>query len=117
MIDKITILEIKCEKIVAPEAAANVLKELTLLVETVAREALSVDGIAGLKAELAAANRKLWDIEDRLREKEAAKAFDDEFIALARAVYFTNDARARLKREINALLGSGLVEEKSYAPY
>jgi hypothetical protein len=68
-------------------------------------------------AELKAINEALWEIEDKIRDKELAQAFDAEFIELARAVYFTNDKRAAVKRQINLALGSGLVEEKSYKPY
>ena len=73
--------------------------------------------VAPVKKDLARVNEALWEIEDRIRDKEAAKAFDAEFIELARSVYVTNDQRAALKRQINQLLASELVEEKGYASY
>jgi hypothetical protein len=114
LIDKITILEIRLERLGAPGAIANVQQELALL-----REALPEPsaGLQRLRAELLAVNRRLWDIEDAIRRKEAASAFDAGFIELARSVYRTNDERTRIKREINALLQSDLVEEKHYASY
>ena len=114
LIDKITILEIKRDRIAAPRARANVLRELGVL----ARVAAAVEGIGGLTAlvfRLKSVNRDLWEIEDAIREEEARGRFGAKFVALARAVYVTNDRRAAIKREINALLGSALVEEKSYA--
>ena len=117
VIDKITILEIKSEKLTAPDALANVRTELALLAG-VAREALAEnDRLSDLKAQLQSVNQALWDIEDEIREKEARQVFDDGFIALARSVYRQNDARAAIKRQINDLLGSEIVEEKSYQPY
>ncbi len=117
VIDKITILEIKARRILAEPARANVRKELGLLTETVASQVLRRDDVHSFKLRLLEANEKLWDIEDRIRDKEAAKAFDSEFIELARSVYTVNDERAELKREISKLLGSGLTEEKSYSAY
>jgi hypothetical protein len=117
VIDKITILEIKSQKITAASALANVRKELKLLTETIAQDALTRSDVQALKIRLAVANRKLWDIEDHIREKEAAKSFDAEFIELARSVYFTNSERSQVKREINECVGSGLTEEKSYSAY
>jgi len=117
VIDKITILEIKSEKLTAPDALANVRTELALLAG-VAREALAEnDRLSDLKAQLQSVNQALWDIEDEIREKEARQVFDDGFIALARSVYRQNDARAAIKRQINDLLGSEIVEEKSYKSY
>lgn len=115
VIDKITILEIKSERLSEARALANVRKELALLAE-IAVPVLA-GNIADLKAQLRALNAKLWDIEDNIRAKEAAGAFDEEFIALARSVYKTNDARGDLKRRINMELGSALMEEKSYKKY
>jgi 3-methyladenine DNA glycosylase/8-oxoguanine DNA glycosylase len=117
VIDKITILEIKSEKLTAPEALANVRTELALLAE-VARDPLAQNSrLAELKAQLQTVNQALWDIEDDIREKEARQEFDEGFIALARSVYRQNDDRAAIKRRINDLLGSGIVEEKSYRSY
>ena len=117
VIDKITILEIKSEKLTAPDALANVRTELALLAG-VAREALAEnDRLSDLKSQLQSVNQALWDIEDEIRGKEARQEFDDGFIALARSVYRKNDERAAIKRRINDLLGSGIVEEKSYKSY
>jgi len=114
LIDKVTILEIKNERIKMPEALANVRKELALLRE-IAEPALAAEGtVSLLKSELHATNEKLWEIEDLIREKEAAGEFGPDFIALARAVYKNNDERAALKKRINLELASELVEEKSY---
>jgi len=117
LIDKITILEIKAEQIRDPAKVANVRTELDLLGATWAAHPASKTDIGDERARLRAVNQALWDIEDRIRLKEKAKAFDDEFIELARAVYFRNDERAAVKREINEKLGSTLVEEKSYQDY
>jgi hypothetical protein len=117
LIDKITILEIKSRQITDPAKLANVRHELDLLNATWTGDALSQTDISAPRAQLLAVNETLWDIEDRIRLKEKAQAFDQEFIDLARAVYFRNDERAAFKREINLLLGSQLVEEKSYQDY
>ncbi len=117
LIDKITILEIKCERIGDPGKLANVQRELDALNDTWSRSPASSGDIAENRIALKAVNERLWDIEDHIRLKEAAQAFDAEFIRLARSVYFENDERARLKREINTALGSTLVEEKSYQDY
>jgi hypothetical protein len=117
LIDKITILEIKSRRIADPAKLANVRNELNLLNATWANDAASQTDIADERARLLAVNELLWDIEDRIRLKERAQAFDQEFIELARAVYFRNDERAAFKREINLKLGSQLVEEKSYQDY
>jgi hypothetical protein len=113
LLDKISILEIKAERIAAQPARANVERELALLTSVAARLGDN-PGLAGWKRDLRQVNEALWDIEDSIREKEAASRFDQEFIELARAVYRTNDRRARIKREINLSLGSQLIEEKSY---
>ncbi len=115
LIDKITILEIKVARLTGEAARANAAKELTLL-NGIAAPALQGDA-RDIAARLKAVNQALWDIEDRIRDKERAGVFDAEFIELARAVYKTNDARGALKRELNFLLASELVEEKSYKPY
>jgi Family of unknown function (DUF6165) len=117
LLDKITILEIKIERLRAPEAVANATHELALLCDVLAGLSDPPDGLLALRAELAAANRRLWDIEDDIRRKEASRSFDAEFIALAREVYLTNDERSRIKRAINELLGSGIIEEKQYVGY
>ena len=117
LIDKITILEIKAARIADAAKLANVRAELDLLDATWASNAASRTDIASERARLRAVNEALWDIEDRIRIKEKAQAFDAEFVELARAVYFRNDERAAIKREINLRLGSTLVEEKSYADY
>ena len=115
LIDKITILEIKSERLTSESARVNVHKELALLSEIAGRK-ISGD-VAARKAELRAINADLWEIEDRIREMEARQEFDADFIALARSVYRRNDARARVKRALNDLLASEIVEEKSYASY
>ena len=118
LIDKITILEIKQARLTDPGKRRNVSHELTLLQAAWEASAAS-QGVAieDLRVALKAVNEALWDIEDDIRDKERAQAFDAAFIALARAVYHQNDRRAALKREINLRLGSALVEEKSYADY
>ena len=116
-LDKITILEIKRERISDPAKLENVNRELNLLQESWAAHPASKTDISDEMARLKAINEKLWEIEDDIRDKERNKAFDQEFIELARAVYFTNDERAAVKRELNLKLGSELVEEKSYADY
>jgi hypothetical protein len=117
LIDKITILEIKAERIGDDAKLANVRNELELLLATWANAPVSATDIAAARARLKAVNEALWDIEDRIRLKEKAQAFDADFIALARSVYVRNDERAAIKREINLKLGSQLVEEKSYQDY
>ncbi|WP_431636565.1 DUF6165 family protein [Dyella sp. KULCS107] len=117
LIDKITILEIKSQQIRDEVKLANVRTELDLLSATWAAHPASRTDIADERARLLTVNQALWDIEDHIRLKEKAQAFDAEFIELARAVYFRNDERAAVKREINLKLGSQLVEEKSYQDY
>ena len=116
LIDKITILEIKAERLTDAAKRDSVVTELTLLSE-IAAAAQHKPDVAALTAQLKAVNKALWEIEDHIRDKEAAQEFDARFIELARAVYVTNDRRAALKRDLNRVLGSGLVEEKSYKPY
>ena len=117
LIDKITILRIKAERIADPAKLANVRTELAAL--TQARDAaLPQDPrIERLEAELKTVNEALWQIEDEIRDCERAGDFGPRFIGLARAVYQTNDHRAALKRDINLHLGARLIEEKSYRPY
>ena len=117
LIDKITILEIKAEQIRDAVKQANVRTELDLLNATWAAHPASRGDIGAERAQLKAINQKLWDIEDDIRLKEKAQQFDAKFIELARAVYFTNDERAAVKKAINLKLGSKLVEEKSYQDY
>ena len=117
LIDKITILEIKSERIGDSLKLANVRTELDLLNETWSRDPSSRTDIAAERARLRRVNEALWDIEDRIRLKEKSKAFDAEFVELARSVYIRNDERAAIKRTINQKLGSTLVEEKSYEDY
>ena len=117
LIDKITILEIKAERIAEAGKRANVLAELAALSEARAA-AIPPDGeIDRLAAELKAINEALWEIEDAIRACDRAGDFGPRFVELARAVYRTNDRRAELKRAINLHLGARLVEEKSYKPY
>ena len=117
VLDKITILQIKLAHISDAAKRANIQNELDALLPLVAGDAFTADQMQGLMAELKSVNEALWDIEDDIREKEAAKSFDAEFIRLARAVYVTNDKRAEIKKKINLATGSALVEEKSYEPY
>jgi hypothetical protein len=117
LVDKMTILQIKSQRITDAAKVANVRVELTLLETTWRDSPYATSDIDAEWAALRRINEKLWDVEDRLREKELQRTFDQEFIDLARAVYFTNDERAAVKREINTRLGSKIVEEKSYAKY
>ncbi len=117
LIDKITILEIKRARIGDPDKLANVAHELALLSAARERALPASEALAGMTDELRTTNEALWDIEDRIRACEARAEFGAEFVALAREVYRTNDRRAAIKRRINELLGSAIVEEKSYAPY
>ena len=96
---------------------ANVNIELQLLQETWRSSAFASANIDAEWKQLRDINKKLWDIEDDIRDKERERKFDQEFIELARAVYFTNDERAAVKKQINTKLGSKIVEEKSYAKY
>ena len=116
LVDKLTILEIKERRLSSPAAVENVRRELAAL-NKVLSALTPPQGFAALKDGLVAINEALWEIEDKIRAKEAASAFDQEFIDLARAVYFNNDKRAALKREINLLLKSDLIEEKQYTAY
>jgi hypothetical protein len=117
LLDKITILEIKSERMTDPAKLANVRRELEALQATWQACPQATIDIAAPYAALKAVNERLWVIEDDIRLKESRREFDEEFIRLARSVYFENDERARLKRELNVALGSGYVEEKSYADY
>jgi len=117
LLDKIAILQIKSERIGDEAKLANVRNELSALEKTWMAHPAAVKDIARLRRELKEVNERLWVIEDDIRLKEKAQAFDDEFIQLARSVYFENDSRARIKRDINLALGSAYVEEKSYQDY
>ncbi len=116
LLDKITILEIKAERIADRVKRANVARELDALLRC--RDGLGLRGpdLDRLVAELGRVNRRLWEVEDDLRRLEKTETFDADFIRLARSVYRENDRRAEIKREINRVTGSQLVEEKSYSP-
>lgn len=116
-VDKLTILELKLAAILERDKLDNVRREYETLLAAAPHALLVRADIVGLRLRLKMVNAELWRIEDEIRIKERAQAFDEEFIALARAVYVTNDARAALKRDINRLTQSELVEEKSYAAY
>ncbi|MBB5346808.1 hypothetical protein JWG42_13360 [Desulfoprunum benzoelyticum] len=117
LLDKITILEIKSERMADAVKLANVRHELQLLAGVRDRQGLVPDSLAGLVAELRSVNEMLWEIEDAIRECERHQDFGERFVELARSVYFSNDRRAALKYRINRLMGSPVVEEKSYAAY
>lgn len=117
VLDKITILEIKSERMNDREQLANVRHELALLRDAWERSVSPDPAIANLHAELRKVNEALWDIEDEIRAKERSGTFDQRFIELARSVYTTNDCRSRLKKALNRRLGSPIVEEKSYPDY
>jgi len=117
VLDKITILEIKSERMTDPQQLANVRVELELLRETWAAAITQDDTVRDLHAQLREINEALWEIEDRIRDKERAGEFDQRFVELARAVYFTNDRRSALKKRLNLHLGSRIIEEKSYRDY
>ena len=117
LIDKITILEIKEQRLTSPAAVANVRKELAALNSAVSELKPAPAELGALKEDLKSINEALWDIENRTRAKEAAQSFDQQFVALTRSVYLNNDKRALIKRRINELLNSGLVEEKQYTSY
>jgi hypothetical protein len=117
VLDKITILEIKSERMNDPEKVANVRTELALLQETWASAVSRDQVIDDLHDQLKKINETLWEIEDDIRDKERVKEFDERFIELARQVYFTNDRRSQVKKELNLHLGSLIIEEKSYQDY
>ena len=117
LLDKIAILQIKSERMSDEAKLANVRKELSALESTWMAHPAAGKNIVELRAQLKAVNERLWVIEDDIRIKEKAQAFDAEFIKLARSVYFENDERARIKKDINLALGSSYVEEKSYQDY
>ena len=117
LIDKITILEIKRESIVDKEKLSNINLEYMVLLETLENKIIASNEIDSLRIKLKTINKRLWDIEDQLRDLERSKTFNEDFIKLARSVYFTNDERSEIKKSINKLLNSEIVEEKSYSKY
>lgn len=117
VVDKITILEIKEQRISDAAKVANVKAELAALRPLVTGGVFDSDKVQNLTDGLRQVNAELWEIEDDIRAEEAASRFGDRFIELARAVYVTNDRRADLKKQINLATGSDLVEEKSYEDY
>jgi len=116
IVDKITILQLKKEFITDPNKLVNVENELNEL-SPLLEEILLTPFLSTLYTLLYDTNKSLWKIEDDLRDKERNQEFDSEFIELARSVYFTNDERAKIKKDINTASGSKLVEEKSYQEY
>lgn len=116
-LDKLTVLRIKAERISDSVKLQNITRELELLEDAWSNSDWNRGSIETELEELKKVNGLLWDIEDKLRAKEAKKAFDMEFIELARSVYLNNDRRAQIKNSINLKLGSTLVEEKSYTEY
>lgn len=116
IVDKLSILQIKKLNIVDEDKLINIKKEFNYLLEVVESE-LNFSTSSDLYLELLKINKKLWIIEDNIREKERNKSFDGEFIELARSVYFTNDERSKIKKHINLEYGSDFVEEKSYNKY
>jgi uncharacterized protein YukE len=117
LLDKISILQIKSERISDPGKLANIRAELSALEKTWMAHPAGGTDIAKLRVELKDINEQLWDIEDNIRLKDQAAEFDEVFVALARSVYQKNDTRARIKKDINLALGSVYVEEKSYKDY
>lgn len=117
VLDKITILEIKSERIDDPAKLENIRRELDELNRVWNSTLSDPDRVHEQRRQLKAINEELWEIEDAIREQEAAGDFGERFIELARSVYITNDKRAEVKKEVNLALGSTLVEEKSYRDY
>jgi hypothetical protein len=117
LLDKITILRIKVARMQDAVKLANVKLELSLLEQTWRESGCAAQEVGADEHALQHVNERLWDIEDRIRDKEAKQSFDRDFIELARAVYVSNDERAAIKKRINSQLGSRLVEEKSYKQY
>lgn len=117
ILDKITILEIKSINITDVKKRKNVKHELNILQETWDQNIEPSQGIDDLKQQLKKVNQDLWNIEDNIRIKESKREFDEEFIQIARSVYVENDKRAAIKKQVNLLLGSELLEEKSYEDY
>ncbi len=117
LFDKISILQIKSEKILSPDSLKNIDREFKQLRLTFDKAFAENSLALELAQELRKINSKLWDVEDQIREKEREKVFDNEFIKLARSVYIKNDQRSVIKRKINEAFGSELIEEKSYSNY
>jgi len=117
LLDKITILRIKSARMADAAKLANVRLELDLLERTWRDSGCGGFDVARDEQALLEVNERLWVIEDRIREKEAARAFDAQFVELARSVYIENDSRAAIKKRVNLAMGSRIVEEKSYKPY
>ena len=117
LLDKISILQIKAERIDDPSKVKNINKELDVLMSLWNDSPYSDTNLSSEINELKNINEALWDIEDKIRDKERNQVFDKDFIELARSVYFTNDKRAEIKRIINSKTGSELIEEKSYSDY
>jgi len=116
IVDKLTILQIKKENITDPIKLDNIIKEYDYLLSVVEND-LGISTLSPEYLELLSVNKDLWVIEDDIRDKEKNKEFDDEFIKLSRSVYYTNDVRAKIKKEINLKYSSGFIEEKSYQSY
>jgi hypothetical protein len=116
IVDKLTILQIKKENITDPSKLDNIVKEYDYLLSVVEND-LGISTESPEYLELLLINNELWVIEDDIRDKERVKEFDDDFVSLARSVYYTNDVRAKIKKEINLKYSSGFVEEKSYQSY
>ena len=117
LLDKISILQIKAERIDDPSKVKNINKELDVLMCLWNDSPYSDTKLSSEINDLKNINEALWDIEDKIRDKERNQLFDKDFIELARSVYFTNDKRAEIKRIINGKTGSELIEEKSYSDY
>jgi len=115
LVDKVSILRIKLERISSSEKLFNIKKEFDLLYDKMVSIAITEESAEYQR--LLEINKRLWNIEDRIRYKESEKKFDDEFIDLARQVYIENDKRSEVKREINIHTGSILIEEKEYVTY
>lgn len=116
IVDKLTILQIKKENITDPIKLDNIVKEYDYLLSIVEND-LNISTLSPEYLELLSINKELWVIEDDIRDKERVKEFDEDFVKLARSVYYTNDVRAKIKKEINLKYSSGFVEEKSYQSY
>jgi len=116
IVDKLTILQIKNQNITDPIKLVNIVKEYDYLLSIVEND-LGISTESPEYLELLSINNELWVIEDDIRDKERVKEFDDDFISLARSVYYTNDVRAKIKKEINLKYSSGFIEEKSYQSY
>ena len=116
IVDKLSILQIKNQNITDPIKLDNIVKEYNYLLSIVEND-LGISTESPEYLELLSINNELWVIEDDIRDKERIKEFDEDFVKLARAVYYTNDVRAKIKKEINLKYSSGFIEEKSYQSY